>query len=60
MEQFYDIMEQFYDIMELLYDKRSITLLLVKVLVINKLINKEMILVKVKVALFSNISNVKF
>ncbi len=45
MEQFYDIMEQFYDIMELLYDKRSITLLLVKVLVINKLINKEMILV---------------
>jgi hypothetical protein len=53
-------MEQFYDIMELLYDKRSITLLLVKVLVINKLINKEMILVKVKVALFSNISNVKF
>ena len=45
MEQFYDIMEQFYDIMELLYDKRSITLLLVKVLVINKLVNKEMILV---------------
>ena len=38
-------MEQFYDIMELLYDKRSITLLLIKVLVINKLINKEMILV---------------
>ena len=45
MEQFYDIIEQFYDIMELLYDKESITLLLVKVLVINKLINKEMILV---------------
>ena len=45
MEQFYDIMEQFYDIMELLYDKRSITLFLVKVLVINKLVNKEMILV---------------
>ena len=45
MEHFYDIMEQFYDIMELLYDKRSITLLLVKVLVINKLVNKEMILV---------------
>ncbi len=39
MEQF------FYDIMELPYDKRSITLLLVKVLVINKLVNKEMILV---------------
>ena len=37
-------MEQFYDIRELLYDKRS-TLFLVKVLVINKLVNKEMILV---------------